>query len=707
MEITTPFLNFRERFAERWMKPVSADEYARWRDELERERESLRERFAKNEYEREDLAWYRDSAVEHFTFLYDLSVYEPGRGYKIDEFLDYGETEFGGYDILLLWQAYPRIGCDDRNQFDFYREMPGGLPGLREVVDRCHERGVRAFIDYNPWDTSTRREEKSDYDALAEIVAAIDADGIFLDTMSASSEELRAAIDAVRPGVVFETEGSPSFEAAECVTGSWGSFNPIFGQKFLWHREFPFVANTHLTMRWLEPRHSTRIVERHSHHRTDELLPAFFNGAGAVIWENVFGWWNPWSPEDRAVMRKISSILRNHHGAFQSPAWQPLILTRDPYVMANEWPADDETVWTVINLRFETTAGEIFELPSQEGARYYDAWNDYREIEVRSEGGQTYVPVTIGPRSAGCIVRTEGEASYKSRRSGGGGFPTSGLDENRALPVVPTEPHSGAAPEEMVEIPAGEFEMCIEHRPREGACYDDVSYCWANTHPVRSLSMERFLMDRFPVTNREFKTFLEATGYEPDEPTSFLKHWTENENIAGRMVSAGREFPVGKENHPVVYVDLTDARAYARWAGKRLPTEEEWQYAAQGTDGRIWPWGNGSLGSEGTMKANDRCNTDTADTTPVDSFPGGASPFGVWDMAGNVWEWTESERNDGHSRYVMLKGGSFYEAKGSRWYFDGGAQRCTTHGKFLLMWPGLDRCSTIGFRCAKDMEKMP
>jgi iron(II)-dependent oxidoreductase len=71
-------------------------------------------------------------------------------------------------------------------------------------------------------------------------------------------------------------------------------------------------------------------------------------------------------------------------------------------------------------------------------------------------------------------------------------------------------------------------------------------------------------------------------------------------------------------------------------------------------------------------------------------------------MAGNVWELTESERDDGHTRYVMLKGGAYYKAKGSRWYFDGGAQRPGVHGKFLLMWPGLDRCSTVGFRCVKD-----
>jgi formylglycine-generating enzyme required for sulfatase activity len=79
-------------------------------------------------------------------------------------------------------------------------------------------------------------------------------------------------------------------------------------------------------------------------------------------------------------------------------------------------------------------------------------------------------------------------------------------------------------------------------------------------------------------------------------------------------------------------------------------------------------------------------------------------------MAGNVYEWTESCRDDGHTRWCIIRGGSFYNAnsdpaKGSVWYFDGGPRPCTHHAKFIRMWPGLDRCATIGFRCVKDTEK--
>ena len=147
----------------------------------------------------------------------------------------------------------------------------------------------------------------------------------------------------------------------------------------------------------------------------------------------------------------------------------------------------------------------------------------------------------------------------------------------------------------------------------------------------------------------------------------------------------------------MVYVDLDDARAYAAWAGKRLPTEEEWQYAAQGGDGREYPWGN-------ELRAG-RCNRgETGGTTPVKAFPAGRSPCGCYDMCGNVWQWTESERSDGRTRFCIIRGGSYFTAKGSNWYVDGGPRPANFATKFLLMWPGLDRCATIGFRCVVDLE---
>ena len=129
-----------------------------------------------------------------------------------------------------------------------------------------------------------------------------------------------------------------------------------------------------------------------------------------------------------------------------------------------------------------------------------------------------------------------------------------------------------------------------------------------------------------------------------------------------------------------------------------MPTEEEWQFAAQSSDGRKFPWGN-----QEPKPDDDLCNGFDAATTPVKKFPAGRSPFGIYDLCGNTWEWTESERADGVNRFVILRGGSHYQAKGSRWYMDGGPREVSFGAKCLLIWPGLDRCATVGFRCVVDL----
>ena len=94
------------------------------------------------------------------------------------------------------------------------------------------------------------------------------------------------------------------------------------------------------------------------------------------------------------------------------------------------------------------------------------------------------------------------------------------------------------------------------------------------------MELSEYAIDLTPVTNAEYEEFLNASGYKPRHQDNFLKHWVDGKP------------PAGKEDHPVVYVDLNDARAYAQWAGKRLPTDAEWQYAAEGPKGLKYPWGD-------------------------------------------------------------------------------------------------------------------
>jgi formylglycine-generating enzyme required for sulfatase activity len=196
-----------------------------------------------------------------------------------------------------------------------------------------------------------------------------------------------------------------------------------------------------------------------------------------------------------------------------------------------------------------------------------------------------------------------------------------------ALTPMPTEPTSTPTPPssaEMILIPGGTFLM--------GSTQEGVQQAasWCGCDPSRfedelymhEVYVSSFYIEKYEVTNEQFMAFVEATGYETDAEKKPEAHtWR-------------TEFTPGKENHPVVWMSWNDANAYCAWAGKRLPTEAEWEKAARGTDGRLWPWGNDWDNSRLNMGETRRKTT-----TEAGSFPNGASPYGVMDMAGNVWEW--------------------------------------------------------------------
>jgi formylglycine-generating enzyme required for sulfatase activity len=244
----------------------------------------------------------------------------------------------------------------------------------------------------------------------------------------------------------------------------------------------------------------------------------------------------------------------------------------------------------------------------------------------------------------------------------------------------------------MVEIPGADFEFQVSGIEIEGG--DDVGvdqqYPWEDSprrHHRHKLHVKRFYIDRCPVTNAEFKKFLDAAHYHPRDDHNFLRDWKSG------------AFPEGWAKKPVTWVSLEDARAYAAWAAKRLPREWEWQYAAQGTDGRPYPWGSEWNAAAVPVSDPGRAMRGPSD---VDAHPRGASPFGVMDLAANVWQWTD-EYTDEHTRAAILRGGSYYRPQGSLWYFPQ-AYKLTEHGKYLLMAPGKDRSGTIGFRCVVDAQ---
>jgi formylglycine-generating enzyme required for sulfatase activity len=258
--------------------------------------------------------------------------------------------------------------------------------------------------------------------------------------------------------------------------------------------------------------------------------------------------------------------------------------------------------------------------------------------------------------------------------------------------IVPIQATKAATttPAGMIKIPEADFTFRVSGIEIEGFndVGVDVQYPWEDS-PRRfhqhTIHVNSFYIDKFPVTNADFKKFIDATRYHPKDDLDFLRDWKDG------------VYPSGWENKPVTWVSQEDARAYAAWAGKRLPHEWEWQYAAQGPELRLYPWGN--EWHPAAVPVPDR-SRNMRGPDAVDAHSEGASPFGVMDLVGNVWQWTE-EFVDGHTRAAIVRGGSYYQPQGSIWYFPQ-AYKLNEHGKVLLMSPSMDRSAALGFRCVAD-----
>lgn len=207
------------------------------------------------------------------------------------------------------------------------------------------------------------------------------------------------------------------------------------------------------------------------------------------------------------------------------------------------------------------------------------------------------------------------------------------------MPIAKTTPATSTPPG-MVRIPGGWYIFKVHGTEIEGSNQVgvDVQYPWENAprryHDHR-MYIHTFYMDKYPVTNSQYKKCLDVRHYRPFDHHDFLKNWKNG------------TYPAGWGKKPVTWVSYHEAQAYCRWAGDSLPNEWQWQYAAQGGDKYLlYPWGN--TWNPADVPPPDRSRTLTAPAN-VTANPGGASPFGVMDMVGNVWQWTNVYRRYAYS----------------------------------------------------------
>lgn len=259
-------------------------------------------------------------------------------------------------------------------------------------------------------------------------------------------------------------------------------------------------------------------------------------------------------------------------------------------------------------------------------------------------------------------------------------IPATGTPTPKPLPPTPTpRPSLTPAPEqteetkpltELVEIPAGPFTMGRDGGPD-------------NEGPTHEVDLPAYYIEIFEVTNDQFAAFVEETGYVTDAEQEGGTGW--------------RAYVEGKGNHPVVKVSWNDAVAYCEWGGRRLPTETEWEKAARGPDGFLYPWGD----EWDPEKANVK-EAGYRGTTPVGLFPDNVSSYGVYDLAGNVWEWTTNWYQPYPDNTVPdeFYGEKFRVLRGGGW-FDEQDQVLATNRSSTSPTAAND---DIGFRCAKSNE---
>ncbi|TDE99124.1 hypothetical protein EXU48_02805 [Occultella glacieicola] len=541
---------------------------AAWRAQLHAWRRGARARYGTpSRYDDPAAAWASRCFTVAQVWLWDELFFDfDAQAFTPERFLDDARERFGGLDGVVLWHAYPVIGIDDRNQWDFY-----DVPGLAEAARALHEAGVAVFVDYNPWDTGTRRADGSDAVELAAVVRRLDADGVFLDTLKKADPDFVAALESARPGIGLEGESKLVTERIADHALSWAQW---FADS-----EIPGV----LRARWFERRHMQHHIRRWNRDHGAELRSAWLNGVGVMVWEVVFGVWVGWNDRDAATLRRMLPVQRTLHAWLTDGEWTPLIVCEPP-LYASAFDFGGVRLYTLVN----TSAADATYL-----ARGRGSWLPLHDGDGVARPGPVEVTVPAGGIAALVRVPDGGawpeEVAHLSRElAGQPPVADASFPHRRAVrlaapewtgpvaePAAAAGLRSGAVP-----VPAGERVLTVRFRQRETGMYDGAPYVeeWKplppRLHDQRTL--ERAVTIRpgvrvgaLEVSATDYARFLEDIGEAP--PSGGI----------GTGSATG--------------VSLARAREFAAWAGGRLPTEDEWQLAAARPGfGRrtpaVWNW---------------------------------------------------------------------------------------------------------------------
>jgi hypothetical protein len=453
--------------------------------------------------------------------------------------------KFGSFDGIILWHAYPVIGIDSRNQFDFYNDVPG----LAQLITNFQKAGVKVYLNYNPWDKWTRRESTTDQFGLAQLIKRFNFDGVFLDTLKSADPDFMAPIIDVKPDIVLGGEATVQQERVCDHTMSWG-------QWFV-DSEIPGV----LRAKYFEPRHMIHQTRRWDRSHIGELHIAWLNGAGMLIWEAVFGSWVGWNNYEVCMWREMVSVLRDHHPLIVHGHWEPLTqlsaAAEAAHLYASSFKLDGWQLITIIN----------------------KSRNDYLGVLACGLSG---------------LIPAGGVGAISITPSGASLLPFTYMKSDQGFPT--------RTPARQLDLVGSLTTLTYSHRHRECGFYEQPGFIntWKPTRPALhefitgdiEVPVVNGVLDTYEVSNREFYEFMQATHYVPEVSNRFLSHWVNGAPLTDQL------------DNPIVYVDLDDAVAYSRWKGSEVPNEWNWQFNADSIVHRatsVWNLTN-SIHSDGRTR---------------------------------------------------------------------------------------------------------
>ncbi|HET7440829.1 MAG TPA: hypothetical protein VFJ47_05950 [Terriglobales bacterium] len=438
-----------------------------WRDDR-----ITRLRYDGSEYERPDLRWTQRIFSQVQLIIWDRSFYDPEKGeYTVDRFLSETENRIGPIDAVLIWHVYPNLGVDDRNQFDLLRDLPGGIPAVRQMVAEFHSRGVRVFFPYLAWDSGTRDEGAPPWTTMSQMLKNIGADGINFDTLESVPLPFRQASDAIGHALALEPQFQPRDESLAWSNLSWNDWVTWEG------KPYPFIPMVSKT-KWMEPLHTVNVTDRFTRDKTDSLQHAFFNGQGYATLENLWGFWYGNSARDAEALLRITTLERAMADYLHSAQWEPHTPVIQAGLFASLFPEPKGTLWTIVNRNEYDVSGAQLTVPHRSGMKYYDLWHG-TELTPKVENGKATLSFDLEALGYGAVLATQENPppmpvhelmkfmAERSQRPLASYSREWKFVPQSLVEIAATKP-ALAAPPGMIRIPEGTFEFHVSGIEIEG-----------------------------------------------------------------------------------------------------------------------------------------------------------------------------------------------------------------------------------------------